>query len=81
MVAFAAAASAESQEEDDLHRADRLRTQQLNRQAAGAVSRRTMRNDSGDADYLAARARYERDMAEWRRRVEACEAGYWQACR
>jgi hypothetical protein len=81
MAAFAAAASAEPTDEDELHRADRLRTEQLNRQAAAAVSRRTVRNDSGDTVYRAARARYERDMAEWRRRVEACEAGHWQACR
>jgi hypothetical protein len=63
-------------EEDAEHRADRLRTQQLNLGAAAVVARRTRDQDA----YRAARARYEREMEQWRRRAEACRAGYDDAC-
>jgi hypothetical protein len=66
--------------EDAAHRADRQRTEALNRQAATAVGKRDARNGDGEQAYRAARERYERRMAEWRRRVQACEAGDWSAC-
>ena len=66
--------------EDAAHRADRLRTEQLNRDAAAVVARRDTGNSGGQAAYRAARLRYERQMAEWRARVAACEGGDWRAC-
>jgi hypothetical protein len=80
LLTTAFAASAEPSNEDEAHRSDRLRTEQLNRQAAQTVTRRIQRNDNGDTEYRAARARYERQMAAWRRRVYDCEAGDWSAC-
>jgi hypothetical protein len=65
---------------DAAHRADRDRTRALNRDAGKHVTRRLDRNDANEAAYRAARARYEADMAAWRRRVRACEAGDWSAC-
>lgn len=35
---------------------------------------------SGDEDYAAARARHERDIAEWRRAVRLCEMGQHEYC-
>ena len=67
--------------EDEAHRADRLRTQQLNRQAQAFVEARDRRPAASDPSYRAARARYARDMAAWRAQVEACEAGDVRACR
>ncbi|MEZ5655727.1 MAG: hypothetical protein R3E04_07555 [Sphingobium sp.] len=32
------------------------------------------------ADYADRRSRYEQDLAEWRRAVSACRAGYYSAC-
>ncbi|NIJ07783.1 hypothetical protein FHS31_001393 [Sphingomonas vulcanisoli] len=69
-----------AQDEDAAHRADRERTQELNRRAAAVVERRNDSNAQGSAAYRAAHARYERDMAEWRRRVAACDRGDWSAC-
>lgn len=94
LLALASAATAQGAEDAE-HRADRLRTQQLNRDAAAAVARRDGgraatalrswayaegRNAENQRRYRAARAQYEEDMAEWRRRVEACRAGYYDAC-
>ena len=94
LLALASASMAQSGEDAE-HRADRLRTQQLNRDAAAAVARRDRgraetplrsrsyagdRNAENQRRYQAARAQYEEDMAEWRRRVEACRAGYYDAC-
>ncbi len=77
-------ASAAFAQEDAAHRADRLRVQQLNREAATRYEQRDRRyrhaNDPALADYAAARARYERDMALWRQRVAACRAGDYSAC-
>lgn len=73
-------AVAHAQEEDAEHRADRLRTIELNRRAQSVVDRR----DRGNADVRAqnrrAQERYERERAEWRRRVAACNAGDHDAC-
>lgn len=66
--------------EDEAHRLDRLRTEQLNRQAAKAVDRRDNDNDANQRAYRAARSDYERRMAAWRRRVAACNDGDWSAC-
>ncbi len=71
--------------EDEAHRLDRLRTEQLNRQAAAVVAKR---NDAGAArdaddaqrDYAAARAAYQRRLAQWRARVDACVNGAYEAC-
>lgn len=65
-------------------RADRLRIQQMNRQAAAGFARRDQamaRDNRQSAErYAAERARYERAMAEWRRQVAACNAGDYAAC-
>lgn len=67
-------------EEDAAHRADRLRTQQLNRSAAASIASRD-RGQAARADtYRAAQDRYERERAAWRRRFDACQAGDWSAC-
>ena len=71
--------------EDEAHRLDRLRTEQLNRQAGAAVARR---DDAGAArdhqaaerDYAAARAAYQRRLNQWRQRVDACVNGAYEAC-
>ena len=69
-----------AQPEDAEHRADRLRTIELNKRAQSVVDRR----DRGNADVRAqnrrAMERYERQRAEWRRRVAACQAGDYDAC-
>jgi hypothetical protein len=67
-------------EEDAEHRADRLRTVELNRRAAAAVARR----DRGNADVRSsngeAMRRYQRQLEQWRRQVAACRAGDYSAC-
>ena len=65
---------------DAAHRADRARTRQLNHGAAAVVERRFAGNDRSIASYRRARARYEQKMADWRRQVSACRAGYYRAC-
>jgi len=77
---IAAAATAQPAEEDAAHRADRARVEQLNRDAGRVVRRRNDGNEAAQQDYRAARADYEQDMAEWRRRVAACRDGVWSAC-
>ncbi len=67
-------------DEDAAHRADRLRTQALNRQAAEVVARRDAGNGYGQKSYAKARADYDRRMAQWRAQVAACEQGDWRAC-
>lgn len=80
LLALLAAAPALAQPEDAEHRADRLRTIELNKRAQAVVDRR----DRGNADVRAqnrrAMERYERERAEWRERVAACRAGDWDAC-
>ncbi|MDB5689201.1 MAG: hypothetical protein JWL91_1077 [Sphingomonas bacterium] len=66
--------------EDAAHRADRLRTEQLNRSAGSVVDRRNRRNADGQARYRQAQADYARRMQAWRRQVAACEAGSYSAC-
>jgi hypothetical protein len=76
----AAAGSVPAKAEDAAHRADRLRTEQLNRAAAAKVDRRIQTNVAAQARFRDARADYAREMRAWRRQVAACEAGDRSAC-
>lgn len=67
-------------EEDAEHRADRVRTEQLNRNAAAAVDRRNGNNSAALDRYRDAQAAYQRAREQWRRRVAACEDGDYRAC-
>lgn len=69
-----------SAEEDAAHRADRLRTEQLNRQAASVVARRDRQNAQVRKGGDDAMDRYQRELAAWRRRVADCRAGDYSAC-
>lgn len=96
LLLLATSAASAQVEEDAAHRADRLRTEQLNRDAAAAIARRDranadlLRRDQArnedqayretERRYRAARAQYERELADWRERVAACRAGYYDAC-
>ena len=72
----------------EAHARDSEQTRQLNMQAAAAnqgpryhVVRAGGYEDDRDMDrYARSRAQYEREMAEWRRAVAACRAGYYDAC-
>ncbi len=66
--------------EDAEHRADRLRTEALNRAAQARVAQRDHGNAAQHDQYRAALDRYEQRMAEWRARVAACRAGRYDAC-
>ncbi|ATE64110.1 hypothetical protein [Rhizorhabdus dicambivorans] len=71
---------AHAQPEDAEHRADRLRTIELNRGAQGVVNRRDRANAGVREANRKAMERYERQRAEWRERVAACRAGDYAAC-
>ena len=76
-----AAASASAQApEDAAHRADRERTQALNRAAGGVVLRHDRQNAASRTTYQAAHDRYLRELGAWRARFDACNAGDWSAC-
>lgn len=77
---FATPIAAHAQTEDAEHRADRLRTIELNRRAQSVVDRRDRSNADVRATNRRAQERYERERAEWRRRVSACRAGDVDAC-
>jgi hypothetical protein len=77
---LAAAAPALAQAEDAAHRADRLRTIELNRRAQGVIDRRDRSNADIRERNRRAMERYERERAEWRRRFDACRSGDWSAC-
>ena len=81
MLALATAAIAQAEDEDAAHHADRMRTGQLNRQALQASQPHLTYDARGQRAYEAARKRYEQEMAAWRERVAACQAGDWSACR
>jgi len=66
--------------EDDAHRADRRQTEDLNRGVQRSVDRRNTADAAKLARYRDAAAAYERQRAEWRRRVAACEDGDTSAC-
>ena len=74
------ASPASADPNDAAHRADRARTRQLNNGAAAVVQRRFAGNDGRIAAYRKARARYEREMDDWRHRVSECRAGGYWAC-
>ena len=57
--------------EDAAHRADRIRTEQLNRAAAAAVVARQQGFAARAADARRARADHDRQMAAWRLREAA----------
>ncbi|MES2496036.1 MAG: hypothetical protein V4618_07975 [Pseudomonadota bacterium] len=72
--------AAHAQEEDAEHRADRLRTIELNRRAQAVVGHRDQSNAKIRAQGRQAQDRYERERADWQRRVAACRAGDYDAC-
>ncbi|WP_420139672.1 hypothetical protein [Sphingomonas sp.] len=73
-------AFAQAEDEDAEHRADRLRTEQLNRNAADRVDSRNATNAAAMDRYRDAQAAYQRARERWRRRVEACQDGDYRAC-
>ena len=75
-----AAAPAVAQVEDAEHRADRLRTIELNRRAQSVVDRRDRGNAGVRETNRKAIERYQRQRAEWRKRVADCRDGDWDAC-
>jgi hypothetical protein len=79
LLLLASAAQAQDAPEDQPHRADRERTEQLNHRALEASRPRVSPADL--RAYQAARARYQAEMRAWRERSGACEAGDRQACR
>jgi Flp pilus assembly protein TadG len=81
LLLLAARASAQDNE-DEAHKADRLRTQALNQRSPNGylATPHADQNDQGHYDYAQAQAEYRHELAEWRRRVAACEAGYYDAC-
>jgi hypothetical protein len=66
--------------EDAAHRADRLRTQQLNADAQAVVDQRNRSNARKRRTGAAAHERYQRELADWRRRVAACRSGDYPSC-
>lgn len=66
--------------DDAAHRADKARTEQLNRAAAARVDRRDKANGDAQDRYDDARRAYQRQLDQWRRRVAACEQGRYEAC-
>lgn len=72
--------------EDAEHRADRLRTIELNERAKALTDRRdrnlgrATHDGRATRDYDAARLRYQRELDEWRRQVAACREGDYSAC-
>ena len=79
LVSLPTALCAQADEDAD-HRADRVRTEQLNRGAAAAVDRRNAANRAALDHYRDAQAAYQRERDAWRRRLAACEAGDDRAC-
>jgi len=73
--------AASAREEDAEHRADRLRTIELNRRAQAANDRRDRSNADIREGGRRAQERYRRERAEWQQRVAACQAGDYAACR
>ncbi|MBD3762802.1 hypothetical protein [Rhizorhabdus sp.] len=69
-----------AQPEDAEHRADRLRTIELNRGAQGVVNRRDRSNADVRMANRKAMERYEKQRAAWREQVQACRSGDWGAC-
>jgi hypothetical protein len=80
LLSVLATSPAVAQVEDAEHRADRLRTIELNEHARSAVKRRDRSNADVRERNRKAMERYERQRAEWRKRVADCRAGDWDAC-
>jgi hypothetical protein len=80
ILAFPSAAALAQADQDDAHRADRQRTESLNRAATAAIDQRNSANAAALARYRNAQAAYQRDRDAWRRRVAACDAGDDRAC-
>jgi hypothetical protein len=80
MLALAPTAACAQADEDDAHRADRAQTQDLNRGVQHSVEQRQAADAAKLARYRDADAAYQRQRAEWRRRVAACENGDTRAC-
>ena len=77
---LAAAAATPPVQEDAAHRADRLRTIELNASAQAVVDRRDRANADVRRAGRKAQEDYERRRAEWQARVAACRAGDYSAC-
>jgi len=71
---------AQAGEEDAAHRADRRQTQDLNLNVRRSVEQRQAADTAKLDRYRQAREAYQRQRAEWRRRVAACEGGDTRAC-
>ncbi len=80
IAALAVPVQAQQPPEDAAHRADRLRTIELNERARAAVGHRDKGNEAVRESNRAAQERYERERAAWKKRVAACEGGDWSAC-
>ncbi len=79
------AAATPAQAEDAAHRADRLEVRRLNTRSpngyAGGGPRDAESPADGQRAYAKAQADYRDRLDAWRRRVAACEAGWYDACR
>jgi len=80
IVALLSTAAFAQAAEDEAHRADRRQTEALNRSVQRSVDRRNAADAAKLARYRDAETAYERQRAEWRRRVAACEDGDTRAC-
>jgi len=80
LLAILIAAPAHAQPESVERRADRLRTIELNERARSTVTHRDHANHDVREQNRKALERYQRQRAEWRQRVAACQAGDWDAC-
>ena len=67
--------------EDAERRADRLRTIELKERAEAVVDRRDHSNADVSEVNRKAMERYQRQRAEWRKRVADCRGGHWEACK
>lgn len=71
---------AEVRERDSRYAADWRAARERNERAGEGYSASLRDHESAMDDYARERARYERQMAQWRHVVAACGAGYYQAC-
>jgi len=79
-LAFLPASAFAQAAEDEAHHADRKQTESLNRSVQRSIDRRNAADAAKLARYRDAAAAYERQRAEWRRRVAACEDGDTSGC-
>lgn len=65
----------------DARNAQRLSAARItSRYAATEYAALSREHERAMANFVSSRMRYEREMAEWRRAVDACRAGYYSAC-